>query len=77
VGIPREKLDRLLLEEETAVTDPAGTEPENGERKSVGLQNVHKRLLAYYGESSGLQITSSENAWTMVFFEIPLTRRTQ
>ena len=74
VGIPKEKLSRLLLEEETATAnEEEGTE----ERKSVGLQNVNKRLLAYYGESSGLQITSSENAWTMVFFEIPLTRRTR
>ena len=70
VGIPKEKLSRLLLEEEPTVTDGDNT----GQRKSVGLQNVHKRLLAYYGEKSGLQITSSENAWTMVFFEIPLTR---
>ncbi|MBQ8919126.1 MAG: histidine kinase [Acidaminococcaceae bacterium] len=70
VGIPKEKLSRLLLEDEPAATD--GDEAE--QRKSVGLQNVHKRLLAYYGEKSGLQITSSENAWTMVFFEIPLTR---
>jgi len=74
VGIPAEKLPNLLKEEETpSVFSEDGTE----ERKSVGLQNVHKRLLAYYGENSGLQITSSENAWTMVFFEIPLTRRKQ
>ena len=73
VGIPQEKLSRLLTEEEPPSSEE---EAESGERKSVGLQNVHKRLLAYYGEDSGLQITSSENAWTMVFFEIPLTRRT-
>ncbi len=73
VGIPKEKLSRLLTEEEPSSSEE---ETESGQRKSVGLQNVHKRLLAYYGEKSGLQITSSENAWTMVFFEIPLTRRT-
>ena len=73
VGIPREKLPHLLEVEPSPVW-----EEDNGpQRKSVGLQNVHKRLLAYYGESSGLQITSSENAWTMVFFEIPLTRSNQ
>ena len=74
VGIPKDKLDRLLTEEEAPSAD---MDPESEGRKSVGLQNVHKRLLAYYGERSGLQITSSENAWTMVFFEIPLTRRNQ
>ena len=76
VGIPKDKLDRLLTEEEPPSTG-MDMDPESEERKSVGLQNVHKRLLAYYGERSGLQITSSENAWTMVFFEIPLTRRNQ
>lgn len=71
VGIPKEKLPRLLEEE------PTGSDDEDtGQRKSVGLMNVHKRLLAYYGEASGLQVKSSENAWTMVFFEIPLTRST-
>ena len=59
VGIPKELLDALL------------TEHPDEERKSIGLINVHKRLISIYGESSGLHIKSSPGEGTSVSFVIP------
>lgn len=56
VGIPASKLTRLLVD------DP--------ERKSIGLININKRLLAIYGLDNGLRITSSHTG-TTVEFKIP------
>lgn len=56
VGIPAAKLNRLLVD------DP--------ERKSIGLININKRLLAIYGPDNGLHITSNHNG-TTVEFKIP------
>ena len=57
-GISIDKLDKLLLD------DPG--------RNSIGLINVHKRLVSIYGADSGLNISSSENNGTSVSFKIPL-----
>ena len=57
-GINIDKLDKLLLD------DPG--------RNSIGLINVHKRLVSIYGADSGLNISSSENNGTSVSFKIPL-----
>lgn len=46
VGIPPEKLESLLVDQES----DGGT--------GIGLNNVHKRLLCSFGEESGLEITS-------------------
>ncbi len=43
-----------------------------GERASIGLGNVHKRLLSIYGPDNGLTIQSEENKGTIVSFRIPL-----
>ncbi|NLH45350.1 MAG: histidine kinase [Acholeplasmataceae bacterium] len=58
VGIPPKELGRLLLD------DPG--------RQSIGLINVHKRLISIYGADSGLNIESTENKGTTVSFKIPL-----
>lgn len=38
---------------------------------SIGLANVHKRLILRYGEASGLHIRSYKDVGTRVFFSIP------
>lgn len=56
-GIDKEKLSSLLIE----TRNP----------KSIGLINVHKRLLSIYGDESGLTINSEINVGTTVSFKIP------
>ena len=55
VGISEEKLQTLLV----------GTAQGQG----IGLMNIHKRLLKYYGE--GLKITSRSGYGTLITFSIP------
>ena len=42
------------------------------ERQSIGLVNVHKRLVSIYGSESGLNIKSKEGHGTNISFKIPL-----
>ena len=44
-------------------------------RTSIGLINVHQRLLFIYGEGSGLRIISKKNKGTLVSFCIPKKRK--
>ncbi len=60
VGIPKEKLDTILEEKFD----------EESKRKSIGLLNVHQRLITVYGEESGLNIVSAEGVGTTVSFKI-------
>ncbi|MBO5373569.1 MAG: histidine kinase [Lachnospiraceae bacterium] len=39
--------------------------------RSVGLKNVHSRLVLYFGESAGLRIESRHESYTIVSFKIP------
>lgn len=57
IGIPEVKLASLLL-------DIPG-------RKSIGLTNIHKRLMAIYGPDNGLHIDSTYGTGTTVSFKIP------
>lgn len=57
VGIAKEKLSSLLIETKKP--------------KSIGLINVHKRLLSIYGTESGLNIASKLDVGTTVSFKIP------
>ena len=57
IGIPEAKLASLLL-------DIPG-------RKSIGLTNIHKRLMAIYGPDNGLHIDSTYGTGTTVSFKIP------
>ena len=40
-------------------------------RKSIGLTNIHKRLMAIYGPDNGLHIDSTYGTGTTVSFKIP------
>ena len=57
IGIPAAKLDSLLQDAP--------------DRKSIGLVNINKRLLAIYGPDNGLRITSTYGTGTTVSFTIP------
>ena len=57
VGIPRNKISKLLIDHKR--------------RDHIGLINVHQRLISLFGEKSGLHIVSRENRGTLVFTKIP------
>ncbi|KYZ77974.1 hypothetical protein AXX12_00050 [Anaerosporomusa subterranea] len=44
-------------------------------RKSIGLSNVHSRLISIYGPDNGLRIESKENVGTRISLMIPQERR--
>lgn len=71
-GIDAKALAKLQqsLQEEASFT-------ELGQRnkQSIGLKNIHSRIVLYYGEGYGLTITSSENQYTDVQIKIPKLRR--
>ena len=66
VGIEPQLLDSIRhqlaesLEENQAIT------------ANYGLKNVHRRLILYYGEQSGLSIDSIEGKGTTIKFSIPI-----
>jgi two-component system sensor histidine kinase YesM len=44
----------------------------NEERKSIGLENVNRRIKLFYGEKYGLRITSEKDEFTKVIVSIPV-----
>ncbi|HEY9058923.1 MAG TPA: histidine kinase [Pseudobacteroides sp.] len=44
----------------------------NEERKSIGLENVNRRIKLFYGEKYGLTITSEKDKFTKVTVSIPI-----
>ncbi|MNN60493.1 Sensor histidine kinase YpdA [compost metagenome] len=44
---------------------------EEEQRSRIGMRNVHQRLVLYYGEQHGLNITSEEGKGTEIAFSIP------
>ncbi|MFI3211890.1 MAG: sensor histidine kinase [Eubacteriales bacterium] len=61
VGVDEEKLQELIDHIDEA------EEKEN----SIGLKNVHKRLVLMYGEYSGLQFSSVKGNGMKIWFSIP------
>ncbi len=65
-GIPEHRLtlinDRLKINDEWQV---------DGNKKSIGLQNVNSRIKLAYGEEFGLEIKSIQNIGTLVKIRIP------
>ncbi|GIP23901.1 sensor histidine kinase [Paenibacillus sp. J22TS3] len=45
--------------------------PEDKEKRSIGLRNVHQRLCMVFGPSAGLHIRSKAGIGTTIYFEIP------
>lgn len=48
---------------------------ENDTSKSIGIKNVYRRLILYYGENSRLYIKSKKNKGTEIRFSIPLQEK--
>lgn len=44
-------------------------------RESIGLQNIHRRLVLFYGEDSGLKISTTEEGDTCICFEVMIRGR--
>ncbi|SPF54471.1 conserved hypothetical protein [Candidatus Desulfosporosinus infrequens] len=59
IGIPSAKLPDLFLRE--------------GTRAGVGLKNIQRRLMLYYGQ--GLEVRSIEGQGTTVIMKIPNSKR--
>ncbi|MDO5425492.1 MAG: sensor histidine kinase [Eubacteriales bacterium] len=62
VGIPKEKIQELLLD---------GAPDSGSFFRNVGVSNVHKRLQYTYGEYYGLRIESELGSYTKVSTRIP------
>ncbi|RQD69199.1 MAG: sensor histidine kinase [Tindallia sp. MSAO_Bac2] len=60
-GIEENRIPVLLAEEK-----------KDGERKTVGLMNIHKRLTTLYGESYGMNIKSLKGQGTKVEVRFPI-----
>ncbi|THF84514.1 cache domain-containing sensor histidine kinase [Cohnella fermenti] len=68
-GIAAEKLRELRAALEEVEAEPGETP---GERRSLGLANVHARLILRYGPSYGLRIDSFSGQGTVVTVRVPL-----
>ncbi|WP_019637992.1 sensor histidine kinase [Paenibacillus fonticola] len=68
-GIRPEKLAEIR--QTLARTQP----PPDKDHSSIGLMNVHERIVMNYGESYGLTVNSTEGEGTEVQLEIPMIRK--
>ena len=59
VGMSEERRQELLLQIRSE------------EGREIGLRNLNRRLLLYYGEESGLHIEPGDSCGTVIWFEIP------
>jgi two-component system sensor histidine kinase YesM len=67
VGIAADKLEELRVSLQNA--DPG---PEVG---SIGLRNLHRRIINLFGDSYGLSLESEPGAGTTVTIRLPAVRR--
>ena len=70
LGMPQEKVDQLLSDEEHE-------EREHKHGSGVGLINVHKRIKLRFGSQYGLTIESEPDEGTMVTIRIPAVPYTE
>lgn len=68
-GIPEEKLTQIRQ-----TLDKILQPPDKGYR-SIGLMNVHERIVMNYGHDYGVSINSTEGVGTEVRMEIPMLRK--
>lgn len=68
-GIPEEKLTQIR-----GTLNKVLQPPEKGHR-SIGLMNVHERIVLNYGNDYGVTINSTEGQGTEVRMEIPMLRK--
>ncbi len=65
-GIPEEKAKDILI------NDGAGINPEISSKEEIGLANVNKRLIHFFGEKYGLEISSPGKGKTGTIIKIRL-----
>ncbi|HOM44047.1 MAG TPA: sensor histidine kinase, partial [Bacillota bacterium] len=70
MGMTAEELEALnkRLQEDELILEGNGTAPA---RKSIGLENVNRRIKLLYGSSYGVKIESSYDEYTKVTVRIP------
>ncbi|MDQ0059191.1 cache domain-containing sensor histidine kinase [Paenibacillus harenae] len=66
IGIAREKISRLLLE------DHDGQQRSMYRFTGIGVRNVHERIRIHHGEMYGLRIGSTEGKGTIVRVDMPV-----
>lgn len=69
-GISEEELD-ILNEKLKMDNDTYFKKVENSHRKSIGIENVNRRIKLFYGENYGLTIESKQFTFTRVTVRIP------
>ncbi|MCX7773190.1 MAG: sensor histidine kinase, partial [Clostridia bacterium] len=72
-GIPKEELENFR--NRLAMDDDAYFKMIGKKGKSVGIENVNRRIKLFYGQSYGLQIESEEGSFTRITVTIPLLIR--
>ena len=72
-GIPSEELTKLR--DRLAMNDDEYFKMIGKKGKSVGIENVNRRIKLFYGQEYGLQIESEEGQFTMITVTIPLEIR--
>lgn len=73
VGISEEELDKLS--ERLSMDDDAYFKMIGKTGKSVGIENVNRRIKLFYGQEYGLKLESGEGQYTRVTASIPLEVR--
>lgn len=73
IGIPEERLARIIGQGVTSLEQIYGESPETGERRGLGIGNVADRLRIHYGASCGLLLCSSPGYGTVIKCVIPRT----
>ena len=70
MGMTAEELEALnkRLQEDELILEGNGAVPA---RKSIGLENVNRRIKLLYGSSYGVKIESSYDEYTKVTVRIP------
>lgn len=61
---------KKLSTEEICTMENLLTQESPKARESIGLQNIHQRLTLFYGDDSGLKISSTAQGDTCIWFEV-------
>ncbi|WP_106769345.1 sensor histidine kinase [Paenibacillus faecalis] len=68
-GIPEEKLEEIRRTQDKTL------QPPDKDYRSIGLMNVHERIVMNYGDDYGITINSAPGQGTEVRMEIPMLRK--
>ena len=65
IGMSEEQLDKILIEDTAHVVDRRNTK--------LGVNNVNRRIMKYYGDNYGLKVSSKINNGTKIVIVLPHT----